>query len=188
MHRRFTMTRRSTLCSLIVLVVGITALPMRAEADVLGPLKAQWETTRGMLVRIAEVVPEDKYDFKPTPEVSSFREMLTRVIGENYLFMGMVAGEKAAAGDPAKINALKTRAEIVKAMTDSYDYGAKILAGLDETKAMESVPSMRGQQQQRWAIAMANIVDNMDHYGNLVVYMRLNGIVPPRTADRQRQQ
>jgi uncharacterized damage-inducible protein DinB len=180
------MTRRIFgLTVLLVTIIGVSdARLSAAEGDVLGPLRAQWASMRTMMIRIAEVVPEDKYDFKPTPEVRSFREMLTHVITENYFFMSMVTGQKAP--DMAPINALKTRPEIIKAMTESYDNGTKILAGLDEAKAMELVP-MRNQQTPRWAIVMANIVDGMDHYGNLVVYMRLNGIVPPATADRQKK-
>jgi uncharacterized damage-inducible protein DinB len=53
---------------------------------------------------------------------------------------------------------------------------------------MEMIAGRGGQQQLRWAPILTQIVDNMDHYGNLVVYVRLNGMVPPRTAERQRQQ
>ena len=145
----------------------------------MGPLKQQWEGIRGNVVRTAEAVPEDKYDFKPTPEVRSFREQFVHIVEENYFFMGFVAGEKAQPpGNP------KTKAEIVKALNDSYDYGAKVFASLNDQKALEMVP--RGQRQiPRWSMALANIIDNMDHYGNLVVYMRLNGITPPSSQPRR---
>jgi uncharacterized damage-inducible protein DinB len=148
------------------------------ESPLLGPLKQQWETIRANVVRTAEAVPEDKYDFKPTPEVRSFRDQFIHIVEENYFFMGFVAGEQNQ--KPAN---LKTKAEIVKALNDSYDYGAKVLASLNEQKALEMVP--RGQRQvPRWSMALANIADNMDHYGNLVVYMRMNGIVPPSSQRR----
>ena len=88
----------------------------------------------------------------------------------------------------AKINALKGHDEIIKALADSYDYGAKVWDGMDEKKALEMAPGFGGRQQMRWASIMANIVDNMDHYGNLVVYVRLNGMVPGRTAAGQQRQ
>lgn len=163
------------------LVMMMTLKATVAQCDVLGPLKAQWDSTRDMILKILEVVPEDKYDFKPTPEVRSFREQFLHIVGENYLFMGFITGEKP--GDPKRFDNLKTRTEIRKALMDSYDYGSKALAGLTEQTAAESVTAF-GHPMQRWAVAMLNIVDNMDHYGNLVVYMRLNGIVPPRTAAR----
>ena len=88
----------------------------------------------------------------------------------------------------AAINQLKSRDEIVKALAESYEYGAKVWAGMDDKKAMEMVPGRGGQQQMRLAAILSNIVDNNDHYGNLVVYVRLNGMVPGRTAARQQQQ
>lgn len=150
-----------------------------------GPLKTQWENTRNLVVGIAEIIPEDKYDFRPTPEVRSFREQLQHLIAENYMFMGFVAGDPPQ--DASRFNNLKTRAEILQGLKESYEYGAKVLAGLNEQKAMETI-TFRNNQTARWVPVLSNIVDNMDHYGNLVVYVRLNGLVPPRTAARQQQQ
>ena len=181
------MTRRIGLILLFVGMVALAGTQARAQdSPLLGPLKQQWEGIRTNVVRTAEIVPEDKYDFKPTPEVRSFRDLFIHIVEENYFFMGVVTGERA--GDPNRFKNLKTRAEIVKALNESYDYGAKALAGLDDQKAMEMVPLMGNRQGPRWSAALANIVDNMDHYGNLVVYMRLNGIVPPSTAARQQRQ
>jgi uncharacterized damage-inducible protein DinB len=168
-------------CFLWGAAVVLAGVPVRAADNFAGPLKAQWENIRNNIVKSVEAVPEDKYDYRPVPGVRSFRELFLHIADENYFFMGRVSGEKAgASGTP------KTRAEIVKALNDSYDYGAKILDGMTDEKAVEMVPGPGGRQMQRWAIALANIADNMDHYGNLVVYMRLNGIVPPSSAPRQR--
>jgi len=94
----------------------------------------------------------------------------------------MAAGE--ANPMPAdKINALKTKAEIVQAMKDSYAYGDKVWAGMTEAKALEPL-KMFGRDTVRAGALLGNIVDNMDHYGNLVVYVRSNGMVPPRSAPK----
>jgi uncharacterized damage-inducible protein DinB len=85
--------------------------------------------------------------------------------------------------DRAAFEGLKSREEIIQALKDSYDNGTKFLATLTDEKALEAIPFRNGQMP-RWAIIMANLMDNMDHYGNLVVYVRLNGMVPPRTASR----
>jgi hypothetical protein len=101
--------------------------------------------------------------------------------------MAQAAGEQPPM-EMSKIDALKGRDEIVKALADSYDYGAKVWAGMDDKKAMEMVAGRGGQQQMRWSSMLANVIDNMDHYGNLVVYVRLNGMVPGRTAAQQQRQ
>lgn len=144
------------------------------DSPLLGPLKQQWQTIRSNVVGTAEAVPEDKYDFKPTPEVRSLREQLVHIVQENYFFMGFVTGQKKA--PPSNLN---SKADIIKALNDSYDYGAQAIDGMNDQSALEIVPIMGRRQGPRWSMVLMNIVDNMDHYGNLVVYMRLNGITPP---------
>ena len=179
------MKRRVGIVFLFVWMAGLGGIEAcAADNAVVAPLRQQWESIRNMMVRIVEVVPEDKYNYKPTPDVRSFLDLFIHVAGENYFFMSGVTGDKP--GDLSRLDKLKTREEILKALHESYDYGAKILAGLDDQKAMEII-TVRNRQMPRWQPALANIVDNMDHYGNLVVYMRLNGIVPPESAPRQPQ-
>jgi len=148
----------------------------------LAPTKATWDSVRTLVLGIADSMPEDKYDFKPTPAVRTFREVLVHLIGENYTFFSRVSGESL--GSNARFDSLKSRAEILKALRESYDYGAGVWAGLTEEKALEMVAGRGGQPTQRWAAILGVIQDNMNHYGNLVVYLRLNGIVPPRSAPR----
>ena len=162
--------------------VPTAAQPQFPATSFLAPTKATWESTRTLVLGIADSVPEDKYDFKPTPAVRTFREILVHLIGENYTFFSRVSGDNL--GSNARFDTLKSRAEILKALRESYDYGAGVWAGLTEEKALEMVAGRGGQQTQRWAAILGVIQDNMNHYGNLVVYVRLNGLVPPRSAAR----
>ena len=161
---------------------GQPAPPGFPATSFLAPAKATWESTRGLVTGIVEAMPEDKYDFKPVPGVRSFREIAIHLIGENYVFFSRVSGENL--GSPDRFSNLKSRDEIVKALRESYDYGAKVWAGLTEAKALEMVEGRGGQRVQRWSAILGVIQDNMNHYGNLVVYARLNGVVPPRSAAR----
>ncbi|MBI3894428.1 MAG: DinB family protein [Acidobacteria bacterium] len=170
------MIRRSILVVALLGGAWLTSVQRCAAQTFLEPLKTQWEATRNLVLGIAEIIPEDKYDFKPTPEVRSVREQLQHLISENYMFMGAVAGDPPQ--NSSRFSNLKTRAEILQALKESYEYGAKVWSGLTEQKAMETI-TFRNNQTARWTPALSNIVDNMDHYGNLVVYVRLNGLVPP---------
>ena len=162
---------------------GAVAAPASFPAtSFLTPTKATWESTRTLVLGIVEVMPEDKYDFKPTPAVRTFRENVIHLIGENYTFFGRVSGENLPSN--ARFDTLKSRDEIVKALRESYDYGSKVWAGLTEEKALELIEGRGGQRVQRWSAILVAIQDNMNHYGNLVVYVRLNGLVPPRSAAR----
>jgi uncharacterized damage-inducible protein DinB len=178
---RNSFTRSVVLTTLAILgtVGAAAAQPGFPATSFLTPAKATWESTRNLVIAIVEVMPEDKYDFKPTPTVRTFRDNVIHLVAENYLFFGRVAGENL--GNPAQN--LKSRDELIKALRESYDYGAKVWAGLTEEKALEMI-EVRGQKVQRWSAILGAIQDNMNHYGNLVVYVRLNGIVPPRSAGR----
>jgi uncharacterized damage-inducible protein DinB len=152
------------------------------QGPLLSTLRTQWESTRGLVLAIAEIVPEDKYDYRATPDVRTFREIFIHLAQEGYNFMGPVSGEPAP--NMSALNNLKGRDEILAALKASYDYGEKIIAGLTDEKASEMVAGRGGRQAPRWSGILGQIVDNMDHYGNLVTYVRLNGLVPPRTAAR----
>jgi uncharacterized damage-inducible protein DinB len=180
------MTRNSFTRSVVAAALAILGIVGAAAAQpdfpatsFLTPAKATWESTRNLVIGIVEVMPEDKYDFKPTPNVRTFRDTVIHLVAENYLFFGRVAGENL--GNPAQN--LKSRDELIKALRESYDYGAKVWAGLTEEKALEMI-EVRDQKVQRWSAILGAIQDNMNHYGNLVVYVRLNGLVPPRSAGR----
>ena len=183
------MTKDSFRWSVVVTVLvllgtnpALAQTPSFPATSFLTPTKATWESTRTLVLGIVEIMPEDKYDFKPTPAVRTFREVLVHLIGENYTFFSRVSGDNL--GSNARFDTLKSRAEILKALRESYDYGAGVWAGLTEEKALEMVAGRGGQPTQRWAAILGVIQDNMNHYGNLVVYLRLNGIVPPRSAAR----
>ena len=141
------------------------------------------------MLTIAAAVPEDKYDFKPVPEVRSFREMLMHMVTDTHLHVGYVGSVSREESDrlTQKYANLKTRAEFLKALGESYDYWDKILAGLNDQNALEIVSGMRGERMTRMSAYLHALNDIIDHYGNLVVYLRLNGIVPPTTATRQQE-
>jgi len=151
----------------------------KAADDIVGPLRTQWGITRDLVVNLVQIMPEEKYDFKPTPAIRSFREVVGHLILENYTFMSMVTGDPAP--DKAKFEVLKSRDELTKALSESYAFGERTLAALTDAKAVEKI-TMRGQSVVRWYPVLYNLQDSMNHYGNLVVYIRLNGLVPPRTA------
>jgi uncharacterized damage-inducible protein DinB len=163
--------------SIFILLMSVTTA--KAADDIVGPLRTQWGITRDLVVNLVQIMPEEKYDFKPTPAIRSFREVVGHLILENYTFMSMVTGDPAP--DKAKFEVLKSRDELTKALSESYAFGERALAALTDAKAVEKI-TMRGQSVVRWYPVLYNLQDSMNHYGNLVVYIRLNGLVPPRTA------
>jgi uncharacterized damage-inducible protein DinB len=145
-------------------------------AQVYGKLLSQ---ISGEFVSAAEAMPEDKYDFAPTQGefkgVRSFGEQIKHVTAESYYFF---AGDKYTdAGAKAysdSIEKLKTKAEIVKALKDSIATSQTAIDSMTAENAF--VQTKHGTRAGMAAFGIAHL---MDHYGQMVVYLRMNGIVPP---------
>jgi uncharacterized damage-inducible protein DinB len=158
-----------------------------AQGPIVTTLKAQWQGVRDKVVNICDIVPEDKLDYKATPEVRSFKDLIIHIAGEGYTFLrplGSVPGITPPTNQ--ELSALTTKADLMKALRDSYDWQGKLIDSLTEATASEMAPGRGGAPgtTPKWNAIVGLIVDNMDHYGNLVTYVRLNGMVPPTTAAR----
>jgi uncharacterized damage-inducible protein DinB len=179
---------------LVTILFALTTVGARTSAADCGysqALRAHLTRQRGMLVSIIAAMPADKYDFRPTKEVRSFREMLVHVISDTYSHSGYVMGKsredsEKLAGQNSK--GARTRAEYLKVLGGAFDYADKMLAEITDENAMDTVTAMRGAKATRVEAALQLFEDQMDHYGNFVVYLRLNGIVPPDTAEKMQQQ
>lgn len=142
-------------------------------------------------VGAAEAMPEDKYDFAPASlniknsdykGVRTFAEQVKHVADANYLLWSPISSEKRV--DTKTIEALKTKAEIVQALKDSYAYGHRAGQSLTPENVLGLVPSPFGQgQTTRLFCATFGVAHGFDHYGQIVEYLRMNGIIPP--ASRQ---
>jgi len=140
-----------------------------------------WNEIGRKLVAMAEDFPEDKYDFKPTPAQRSFAEQLLHVAGANYFFTNpAMEKEPPAAEDPKREN-YKTKADIVAFLKKSVaDGGAAI-----QSKGLNSTVPYAHQETRVLDIAYGLIEHSGEHYGQLVVYYRLSGLVPPESRPKK---
>ena len=148
-----------------------------AQATIHGDLLKDWATQKDMLVKIANAMPEDKFGFKPTPAQRSFGEQVLHIAQVNNTLVGAVGGKTPA---PAAVNMKATgKAEIVKAMSDSFDYGTKVINEFNNTTIQETVqaPFMGASTRARVLFFLNS--HTQDIYGQMAVYLRLNGVVPP---------
>ena len=184
------MKYRTVRIALGLLVIGIAGTQVaRAEGSIADEIREHWKDTRQTMLTIAGAVPENNLDFKPVPEVRSFREMLAHMVEDTAVHVGYAAGKsrEESARAVAKYEHAKTKAEFLEGLAVSYDYGDRILADLTDQNALDMVTGMRGMRMTRIAAYLHALHDIEDHYGNLVVYLRLNGITPPSTAARNAQ-
>ena len=141
-------------------------------------------------VPAAEALGEDKFGFAPTggefKGVKTFAEQVRHVASANYMFAAGIAGEKAPAdlGGDNGPETLKTKAEILKYLKDSFAYAHKAFAGITDANATAAIPTPWGKgTTSRLGLANLTVAHGFDHYGQMVVYLRMNGIIPP--ASRQ---
>jgi len=145
-------------------------------------IKGIYNISKNNVVRAAEKMPEENYAFKPTPDVRSFGQIVGHVADAQYLFCSAATGETNPA--PGIEKSKTTKADLVQALNDAFAYCDKAYNGMTDAHAAELVKFF-GQQQARLAILAFNSAHNMEHYGNLVTYMRIKGLVPPSSEPRK---
>lgn len=140
-------------------------------------------TIRRNLAESAENMPADEYGFKPTPQVRSFDELVGHIVNANFFFCALAKAERP----PSTENYEKTteKTVLVKALREALVYCDGAYAGTTDANvnALVTLPGANGGRQAgRGAVLLFNTTHNNEHYGNIVVYMRLKGQVPPSTA------
>jgi len=140
----------------------------------------------GNFIGIAEAMPEDKYSYIPTvgkfDGARSFGEQVKHVACAQFAFFNEFEGKKPpddcekGGHDPAK-----TKAELIQYLKDSFDYSNRVLATLTANNALDRVEGRYAGPNTKLGISVIAVWHITDHYGQLVEYLRLNGIVPPFT-------
>jgi uncharacterized damage-inducible protein DinB len=170
------------LTAVAVLAYSI-ALSAQAPANpVSDAVRSRWNTAKRNMLGSAKVMPADKYSFRPVDTVRTFGEMVAHVAGANYVFCARARGEKSPHTEDEFEKTATTPAAILKALEESVAYCDAAYNALTDANAAEMVG---GGKQSRIAILMGNTTHNNEHYGNLVTYLRINGLVPPSSAPSQ---
>ncbi|MCG6954478.1 MAG: DinB family protein [Gemmatimonadetes bacterium] len=163
----------------IPMVALLAATPASAQtgqdAASLAGVRSLYESVRGYITASAEQMPEDKYSFRPTPEVRTFGEIIGHVADSQYGFCAPVRGEKAPTMPSAE--KLTSKAELVKAVKDAFAY-CDAAYGIPASKLNDAL-TFFGQPHTKLSVLAFNMAHDFEHYGNLVTYMRINGMVPP---------
>ena len=148
-------------------------------------LKTHWMRLRNQMTNIVTAMPEAKWDFRPVEEVRTFREMALHLVTDGISHTGWAAGLGRSESEKIteKYKNYKTKAEILRGLGEMFDYGDKIFSAMTCENAMELIVGMRSQPMTRFEAALVAFDDQIDHYGNMVVYLRINGVVPPSTAN-----
>jgi uncharacterized damage-inducible protein DinB len=144
--------------------------------------KRGYERTKGILLRSAEKMPEENYTFKPVDTVRTYGQIIGHLADAQYLFCSTASGGK---NPDLKIEKTKTsKADLVAALKDGFAYCDKVYDAMTDAASTQMV-NFFGNDVPKFAVLSINIGHNMEHYGNLVTYMRIKGIVPPTSEQGQ---
>jgi uncharacterized damage-inducible protein DinB len=179
----------------VLFAVAVLTLPSQAQDQkgVVKPLDPpskvlldNWNDIGRKLIAMAEDFPEDKYDFKPTPAQRSFAEQLLHASNTNYFFTNQLTGKRLPSEEDPKRSDYKTKADVVAFVKKSFADGAAAISAKGD-KGMNDVLVDPFASQKTRVIDMAYglIEHSGEHYGQLAVYYRVAGLVPPESRPKK---
>ena len=157
-----------------------------AQAQMTDPLsktaKAIYNISKGDVLGSVDAIPDNLWSYQPTDSVRTVGQLFAHIADGQYEFCGVAAEGKVVSKDIEKT--MKTKAEIVGALKEAFSYCDAAYNSMTDAKAAEVV-KFGGMNITRLGALDFNTAHNMEHYGNLVTYMRIKNIVPPSSAPRK---
>jgi uncharacterized damage-inducible protein DinB len=142
--------------------------------------KALHATIRRNLAEAAALMTAEEYTFQPTPQVRTFARLVGHVVAGNFLFCSMAKGERPP--NTTNYEQVTDRDLLIKALNEALAYCDDVYTSTTDASYNTLVQVPRGTQTARGSVLVFNTTHNNEHYGNMVLYMRLKGRTPPSTA------
>lgn len=179
----------------LLLVAGLCVLPTRGQdaakkkpGPAPSPSQAvleQWNDIGRKLIAMAEDFPEDKYGYKPQAESRTFLANMEHAAASMYYFTDLALGKKPRYSDDLKELTIKSRAELVAFVKKSVEDGAAVIKEKGDKGMNEAVAAGSPHLDRLYDLAYGLIEHSGEHYGQLVVYYRINGLVPPESRPKK---
>jgi uncharacterized damage-inducible protein DinB len=147
----------------------------------IGDVRTDYRMVRDYVVRSAEKMPEADYSFKPSPDVRTFAQQIAHIADDQYNLCAPARGETRKAAYTAIESSLSKKAELVPALKNAFAYCDVAYDALtDATGAQPALDRPRNQ----FSMLNWNLWHTWEHYGNIVVYLRIKGLVPPSSEKK----
>jgi uncharacterized damage-inducible protein DinB len=145
--------------------------------------KAIYGITKGDVLKAAEEMPEENYSFRPVGTVRTFGELVGHVADAQYEFCGPVAadGTKSPGVEKSKTG----KADLIAALKEAFAYCDKTYDSMTDARGTETI-KFAGRNFPKLSLLEFNNVHNMEHYGNMVTYLRIKALVPPSSQQTSR--
>ena len=167
----------------LVCLLSTGAGPLWGQSNPLSAdVKRDYTNIKGFFIRAAEKMPEENYGFKPSPDVRSFGQQVAHVADDQYNLCSPAKGETRKASYTQIEDTLSKKADLVAALKEAFAYCDGAYDALTDASGAELVKFGKGERT-RFAMLNWNLWHTWEHYGNVVVYLRMKGLVPP-TSER----
>jgi len=165
---------------LVLLSLGTSTLPAQAAPAAdnasVAAVGMFWQQLAGYILQSAKDMPEEKYSYQPTPEVRTFGQLIGHVAGAQRMICAAALGEQSS-GEADIEKTVTTKAALIAALEASTTYCKRAYAQADA--ATRAPADLFGMKVTRFHALTLNATHDGEHYGNIVTYLRINGIVPP---------
>jgi hypothetical protein len=172
--------------------LGQMAMPATAAKTPGDAINVILDIGSGEFTAAADAMPEDKYSFAPTTGefkgVRTFAQQVKHVAAVNYLFGAAILNEKPPVdvGGESGPDSVKTKAQIMQFLKDSFAYLHKAVASINDKNGLDQV-DLFGMKFTRLGVGAFSTAHPFDHYGQMVEYLRMNGIIPPASRPQPKQ-
>lgn len=172
----FARTLAIPVCCFGLFAAGADTKPASSGNPLSKSTEGIFKMAQGNVMKSAEEMPESNYGFKPTDSVRSYGQVLAHIADGQYEFCSAASGDKTK--HPSVEESAKTKADIKAGLETAFGYCAKVYDGLTDEHAADMVDFF-GKQMPKLTVLSFNNAHTMEHYGNLVTYLRMKGLVPP---------
>jgi uncharacterized damage-inducible protein DinB len=166
----------------LVFMLGCAGLAMARSAvaqsaNLNGELLKDWTDQKAMMMKIADAMPEEKFSYKSTPPQRDYGQQILHVAAGNIMYLRFFGGKATA---PTINRTATSKAEILKALADSFDYGTALIKEQTGQSMMQTIQTNQYLGPSSKARVIYFLLGHTwDIYGQMAVYLRLNGVVPP---------
>ncbi len=175
------MLQRVTVIALGLMIVATA--PALAQNPLSQGALGSYSMVKGYVTRSAEMVPQEDYDYQPTPEVRTFGELFAHIADASFSICAGAAGE--APPRSGIEGGVSGKAALQEALAEGFGYCDGVYEGMTDAVGAETVPFFGGQQMPKLSVLEFNTHHTFEHYGNIITYMRLRGMVPPSSMPQQ---
>jgi uncharacterized damage-inducible protein DinB len=161
--------------------LAVSSVMAQNANPISGDIKMVYTSTKNNIMKAADKMSEADYAFKPTPDVRSFGQLIGHIADAQYLFCGATKADQKRLGiEKGKT----TKADLTAALKEAFAYCDAVYDSMTDEDGKAMVKFFGGERTKLGVLAFSN-AHNMEHYGNIVTYMRLKGLVPPSSEGRR---